>query len=298
MNVHSGFLTIAVRAIALAWILVLCPPGTVLPEAGAASTYVTITAPSAGATVRGTITIVTSESADVSWINVFVDGKWVASNPSTASPPYSVAWASTTVADGTHTVSVTGYDSNNASIATAAIAIKVQNHPPSPTPTPHYTARRTSTPTARPTPTSPKPTPVPSCIRIMSPAAGAAVRGSSVAIGTLDTCSGLWFESLYIDGSHVSDFAPGAVVFNSTTFSNGTHTVEVTSQSTNPGSVVLGSASEPLNIENGSATPTPTASHGVSPTGTPNPPTSTASPVLRRPDAEPRRRLRRRRWPI
>ena len=134
--------------------------------------------------------------------------------------------------------------------------------------------RHGSTPTARPTPTSPAATPVVSCITIASPGAGATVSGSTVAIGTQDTCSGLWFESLYVDGSHVSDFAPGAVVLNSTSFSNGTHTVEVTSQSENPGSVMLGSASEPLNIENGSATPAPTGT-GVSPTSTPNP---TATP--------------------
>ena len=51
---------------------------------------------------------------------------------------------------------------------------------------------------------------------------------------------------------------------------------------------MLGSASEPLNVENGSTTPTPTASPGVSPTATPNPtsrtppqatPTATATPV-------------------
>ena len=100
----------------------------------------------------------------------------------------------------------------------------------------------------------------------------------SISILTIDTCSGLWFESLYVDGSHIADFAPGKVVLTSTNFSNGTHNVEVTSQSENPGSVTLGSAAEPLNIENGVVTPTPTAS-GISPTGTPNPsPTATSTP--------------------
>lgn len=269
-----GLFLISIQAIALAWILILFPANAVLPEAGAASTYVTITAPKAGATVGGTTTIATSESPDVSWINVFVDGKWVASNPSTALPPYWVAWNSATLADGNHTVSVTGYNSSNTSIATAAIPIKVQNHSPSPTPTSRYTARPTATPTvrhtatatvrptappttrptaaptARPTPTSLKPTPVPTCVRIMSPAGGTVVRGSGVAVGTNDTCSGRWFESLYIDGSHVGDFPAGAVIFDSTKLSNGMHTVEVTSQSVNPGSRMLGSASEPLNIAN------------------------------------------------
>jgi hypothetical protein len=105
------------------------------------------------------------------------------------------------------------------------------------------------------------------------------VSGSSVAIGTRDTCSGLWFEGLYVDGSLINDFPAGMAVFNSTTLSNGTHTIKVTSQSMNPGSVELGSASEPLDIENGVTTPTPSASPGASPTGTPNGvPTATATP--------------------
>ncbi|HEV3113307.1 MAG TPA: hypothetical protein VGY99_22710 [Candidatus Binataceae bacterium] len=98
----------------------------------------------------------------------------------------------------------------------------------------------------------------------------------SVPITTSDTCSGMWFESFYVDGSHVNDFPAGTIIFNSTTFSNGIHTVEVTSQSVNPNSLILGTASELLNVQNGSATPTPT---GVSPTATPNgSPTATATP--------------------
>ena len=248
MNARSGFLTTAVQAIALAWMLVLCPPGGVPPAAGAVSTYVNITAPSGVTTVGGTITIATSESANIRWINVFIDDVWVGSNPYNALPPYLVSWNSSTVADGKHKLSVTGYDISQAAIATRAIVITVQNDP------------------------------LPSCVKIITPAAGAAVRGSSVAITTNDTCSGLWFESLYIDGSHVSDFAPGAVVLNSSSLSNAEHILQVTSQSMNPGSVVLGSASEPLNVENGPVSPTPAASPRVSPTATPAP-TSTGTPT-------------------
>ena len=110
MNARSGFLTTAVQAIALAWMLVLCPPGGVPPAAGAVSTYVNITAPSGVTTVGGTITIATSESANIRWINVFIDDVWVGSNPYNALPPYLVSWNSSTVADGKHKLSVTGYD--------------------------------------------------------------------------------------------------------------------------------------------------------------------------------------------
>jgi hypothetical protein len=98
-----------------------------------------------------------------------------------------------------------------------------------------------------------------SCISITAPSPNATVSGS-VPISTKDTCSRVWFESLYVDGSHVADFPPGNVVFNSTAVANGTHTIEVTSQSKNPGSRVLGSASEPLDVENVAGSPSPSAS--------------------------------------
>ena len=137
-------------------------------------------------------------------------------------------------------------------------------HRPTPTPTP---ATPTPTP-ATPTPSTPTPTPTP-CITVKTPANNATVSGTSVAIATTDTCSGVWFENLLVDGVASGSYAPGQVVFNSTQVSNGTHQITVTSQSINPGSVELGSASVMLNVENGgaggSSTPTPTA------TATPGP---------------------------
>lgn len=139
------------------------PRPTPVPTATAATNWVTISAPANGATVAGTITVATAESASVSWINVFVDNVWVASNPSTASPPYSVTWDSTTVANGPHTVSVDGYSSTNAVIATTSVGISVQNALPTPTPTgtrsPAPTATATPLPTQKPTPPPPTATP-------------------------------------------------------------------------------------------------------------------------------------------
>ena len=85
--------------------------------------------------------------------------------------------------------------------------------------------------------------------------------GAAVSIKTRDTCSGLWFESLKVDGISLGAFSPNNVVFNSTTVSNGNHTISVTSQSQNPGSIVLGTATVVLNVQNNanSASQTPTA---------------------------------------
>jgi hypothetical protein len=51
-----------------------------------------------------------------------------------------------------------------------------------------------------------------SCISITSPLANATVSGTAVALHTNDTCSRLWFEGLYIDGSFVNDFSPDTVI--------------------------------------------------------------------------------------
>ena len=247
-------LALKLMAICLGMNLLLAGAGRAAP------TYVAIPSPAKGATVRGTITIITSETADISWIEVFIDRNWLASKIPAALRSYRVSWNSTGVVNGRHMIWVRGYGPNDRVISIAGIPITVSNHRPTPTPTPRYTARRTPTPTPVVSPAT--------CVRIMTPLSGAAVRGLRVAVGTRDSCPGRWFESLYIDGSHVGDFPPGAVVLNSTRLSNGRHTVAVRSQSRNPGSHTLGSSAESLLVENGAATPTPTAGHRVAPTST------------------------------
>jgi hypothetical protein len=110
-----------------------------------------------------------------------------------------------------------------------------------------------------------------SCLTITSPAFGSVVRGSTVSISTIDTCKGAWFESLFVDGNHVADFAPGKVALNSTMFSNGAYLVGVTAQSAKPNSVRLGMATVTLSVQNpiSKRRSTPTAS--PTPTATPSP---------------------------
>ncbi len=247
----------------------LCAAGWFLTALAAARAgYVAIISPLNGATVKGTITVATSEGSDVSWINVFVDGYWMGSNSPTAPRPYSVTWNTATVADGKHTLSVIGYSSSNKPFVKTSIGVTVRN----------LSALSTPTPTATPKPTvAPTPVAVASCISITAPAAGVTISGASVGITTHDTCPGLWFEGLYVDGAPAGDYAPGAVVLDSTSLSNGLHTIKVTSQSMNPGSVVLGSASESLRVQNGAATATLSATPNA--TSTPAPmPTATPAP--------------------
>lgn len=281
MHVRS-LLTIAVQAIALALLPMLLPAGF---PAAAASTYVAITSPTSGATVRGTITIATSESADVSWINVFVDRVWVASNPSTASPPYFVTWNSASVADGTHTVSLTGYNSSSAAIASAAIGITVHNHSPTPT----ATARSTPRPTPTPLPPS-------TYVNITSPDNGATVIGT-ITIATSESADVSWIN-VFVDKAWVASnpsaaLPPYSVTWNSGTVTNGSHSISVTGY--NSSSTAIATDAITVTVQNplptaspkptSTPSPRPTASASPRPTSTPSPrPTSSGSP---RPTATP-----------
>src|SRR5262249_33666416 len=75
------------------------------------------------------------------------------------------------------------------------------------------------------------------------------IRGT-VGIATADTCAGANFESLLIDGVPSGSYSVGTVSYNTTKLSNGVHQFQVDSQSMNPGSVTLGSASRSFNVQN------------------------------------------------
>jgi hypothetical protein len=114
-----------------------------------------------------------------------------------------------------------------------------------------------STPTPGPTATA---TPA-LCIHITAPATGTSVNGN-VAVTTNDTCTGVWFERLFVDGVAVTpDFPTGGVLFNTSGYSNGSHTLKITSQSANPNTKTLGFDAITVMVHNApgpTGTPTPT----------------------------------------
>jgi len=124
---------------------------------------VTITAPANGSTVQGVVGISTSVSALATWINVYVDGAYLAS-----SPPYNFSWNSASSANGTHSITAKAYASSGALLGQSAVSVNLQNPAPtiSPSRTPTATPTRTATPTvtATRTPTltaTPTATPTP-----------------------------------------------------------------------------------------------------------------------------------------
>jgi hypothetical protein len=137
----------------------------------AASTYVKIVSPVGGATVFGTVTIATNESKNVASITVYVDNIRVGSSAPGAPQPYSVPWDSTKVSDGSHSLSVKGFNRNSAVIAGDQINVLVRNQSSVPTPTATPSPAVSATPTISATPTvaatptltpSAEPTPSPS----------------------------------------------------------------------------------------------------------------------------------------
>lgn len=236
-----------------------------------AASLIKIQSPAPDAIVSDMVTTSVRTRPEVAQVAFLIDGTLMSSSSAT-----SFVWDSTLVPNGTHTLSAEAYSSSNQLLRTVSEKVKVANHRHVATPTRTSTRTPTPTPTVKPTPTptatasihaTPSPTPT-ACVTITSPAANSAVSGV-VAIDTSDLCTGNWFESLYVDGSHIGDFATGQITFASGSFANGTHTVEVTSQSVNPGSVVLGSASEVLNVQAGLPTVTPTSTPSATPTPRP-----------------------------
>ncbi|MHA7632188.1 M20/M25/M40 family metallo-hydrolase [Corallococcus sp. M7] len=87
---------------------------------------VALTAPADGATVNGTtnITATASDNVGVSKVEFLVNG---VVKGSAFSSPYSYAWDSRTVANGTHTVAAKAYDSVGNNTTTAASSVRVAN---------------------------------------------------------------------------------------------------------------------------------------------------------------------------
>jgi hypothetical protein len=186
-----------------------------------APSAVKIVAPVTGASVSGTVSIVTQITAGVSWINVYIDGNYF-----TSSPPFTFSWNSTSVPNGSHTISARAFSSTGTQVGIDSVTVTVANGVPTPT----ATATRTATPTPAPTPTSTAlpspsatPTPASSAVKITAPANGASVSGT-VSIVTQITAGVSWIN-IYIDGNYFASSPPFTFSWNSTSALNGPHTI-------------------------------------------------------------------------
>ncbi len=86
---------------------------------------VKITSPANNATVSGTVIVNASVAAKVWWAKLYIDG---ADGP--VSPPYSFSWNSTTVPNGSHTLTVKAFaEFSSTPLSTSSINVTVSNGP-------------------------------------------------------------------------------------------------------------------------------------------------------------------------
>jgi RHS repeat-associated protein len=89
---------------------------------------VTVSAPAPGATVAGTAVTLTAAASDdhyVAKVEFYVDGTLVGN--STTGSPYSIAWNSTGVANGNHSLTAKAYDDAGNTRTSAASTVSVEN---------------------------------------------------------------------------------------------------------------------------------------------------------------------------
>ena len=169
------------------------------PPADTTAPTVAMTAPVDGATVSGTavVDVTADDNVGVVKVDLYVDGVYFVSD---TTAPYSFAWDTTALANGSHTLQAVASDAANNSASTAPISVTVFNTPPDTTP------------------------PV---VSIAAPAAGATVAGTTTVSATATDNGGVAKVELYVDGVlYATDAAaPYAFSWNTTTSSNGSHTL-------------------------------------------------------------------------
>ncbi|HEY6693405.1 MAG TPA: LamG-like jellyroll fold domain-containing protein, partial [Solirubrobacteraceae bacterium] len=91
---------------------------------------VSVTAPAAGATVSGDVTLTANAADDVgvAGVQFRVDGGDVASEDTTA--PYSVTWSTAGVPNGTHTITAVARDGAGNRTTSATVSVTLNNAPP------------------------------------------------------------------------------------------------------------------------------------------------------------------------
>lgn len=147
---------------------------------------VKISSPINGATVAGTTSLFTEVASNVLWINVYIDGSYLVS-----SPPYEFSWNTTKLSNGSHMVSIKGFNGSNTQVGSDSIHVTVANG------------------------TSP--------VKITAPPNGSTVSGT-VSIQTQIGSQVLW-ENIYIDGHYFASSPPDNFNWNSATVPNGAHTI-------------------------------------------------------------------------
>jgi hypothetical protein len=168
------------------------------------SPSVSISAPAGGSTVSGIIALTASATDNVGVVGVQfkVDGVNVGDEDTAA--PYSIQWTTTLLANGNHSVVAVARDSAGNSATSASLTISVNNTqaPPADTTAP--------------------------AVSVTAPAASATLSGTVTVTAAATDNVGVAGVQFKVDGNNLGaedDTAPYAVQWNTSTASNGSHTV-------------------------------------------------------------------------
>lgn len=102
------------------------PPSDTTPP------VVSITAPLAGVTVAGTVTLTASASDNVGVVGVQFGLDSANFSAEITAPPYTTIWNTTTVADGSHTLNAVARDAAGNRASSSLVVVQVSNAPPPP----------------------------------------------------------------------------------------------------------------------------------------------------------------------
>ncbi|MFP5246785.1 MAG: Ig-like domain-containing protein, partial [Thermoanaerobaculia bacterium] len=182
------------------------------------------------ATVSGTTTVTASatDNVGVTSVEFYVDGVLAGTD---GIAPYSFSWNTTAVANGTHSLSSRAYDAAGNSSTSSSVSVNVDNGAPADT-----TAPATS---------------------ITAPAAGATLSGTASVTASATDNVGVTKVEFYVDNvlQSTDTSAPYAWSWNTTTASNGLHTI--TSKAYDAAGNVGTSAGVTVTVNNGTGDLTP-----------------------------------------
>jgi hypothetical protein len=194
---------------------------------------VTITAPTAGKTESGSVTVsaTATDSAGVTSVQFLLDGA-NAGSPLTASP-YNYVWDTTKSTNGAHTLKATAKDANGNVGTSTSVSVTVEN----------------STDTTPPT------------VSITSPANGATVTGTITVAANASDNVAVASVQFRVDGANVGTAdttAPYSFSLNTATLSNGSHSLTAVAKDTSGNTAT--STAVAITVNNAVDTTPPTVS--------------------------------------
>ena len=165
---------------------------------------VSITSPSNGKTVSGTVTVTASASDNVgvAGVQFSIDGANFGAEDTSA--PYSISWNTAAASNGSHAITAVARDAAGNRTTSTPVTVTVSNAPP------------------------PPPDTTPPTVSITSPANGATISATvTVTASASDNVGvvGVQFQLDGVNGGAEDTSAPYSISWNTATASNGSHTI-------------------------------------------------------------------------